>query len=59
MGKIHFVGVYGLTGEFMAWLSDDNYRIPLKAKFGVTIGNITLELVKYKRQDWKPPVYGK
>lgn len=59
MGKIHFVGVYGLTGEFMAWLSDDEYRIPLKAKFGVTIGNITLELVRYQRRDWKPPVYGK
>ncbi|TRZ64650.1 DUF3108 domain-containing protein [bacterium] len=59
IGTAQFTGVYGLTGEFVGWLSDDSARIPLKAKFNVTIGSVTLELSKYKRKNWKPPVYNK
>ena len=58
-GTAHFVGVFGLTGEFIAWLSDDNARIPLKAKFNVSIGSVTLELVSFKKKNWSPPVYDK
>lgn len=56
-GVADFVGVFGLTGEFIGWFSDDDNRIPLKAKFNVTIGSITLELASYKRKNWKPPAY--
>lgn len=59
IGTAHFIGVFGLTGEFMAWLSDDDARVPLKAKFNVSIGNITLELTSYKKKNWSPPVYDK
>lgn len=59
IGTAHFIGVFGLTGEFMSWLSDDNARVPLKAKFNVSIGNITLELTSYKKKNWSPPIYDK
>ncbi len=56
-GVADFVGVFGLTGEFGGWFSDDDYRVPIKAKFNVTIGSITLELASYKKKNWKAPVY--
>ncbi len=59
IGTAHFVGVFGLTGEFISWLSDDNARVPLKAKFNVSIGSITLELTSYKKKNWTPPVFDK
>ena len=59
MGTAHFVGVFGLTGEFIGWMSNDESRVPLKAKFNVSIGSITLELSSYKRKNWKPPAFKK
>lgn len=59
VGTAHFVGVFGLTGEFIGWMSNDKYRIPLKAKFNVSIGSVTLELTSYKRKNWKPPIFKK
>ncbi len=56
-GVADFVGVFGLTGEFAGWFSDDEYRVPLKAKFNVTIGSITLELESYKKRGWKAPSF--
>ena len=58
-GNAHFVGVFGLTGEFIGWMSNDEARVPLKAKFNVAIGSITLELSSYKRANWKPPHFKK
>ncbi len=58
-GVADFVGVFGLTGEFVGWLSDDEYRIPIKALFNVQIGSISLELHSYKRTGWKPPKFEK
>ena len=54
-GTAEFVGVFGLTGEFEGWFSNDEARIPILAKMKVIIGSVTLELVKWKRLDWKPP----
>lgn len=48
-------GVYGLSGKVETWLSDDNARVPLLAKVDLTIGNVTIELVKWKRSGWIPP----
>jgi hypothetical protein len=59
IGTAHFKGVFGLTGEFIGWLSDDDARVPLKAKFNVSIGSVTLELTSYKKKLWSPPVYDK
>jgi hypothetical protein len=56
-GFSYFKAVFGLTGEFSGWFSDDAAKIPLKAKLQVEIGNITLELKTWKRSGWKPPKY--
>lgn len=52
-GTVNFEGVFGLSGEFAGWFSDDNARIPLKSQLNVLIGNVTLELDSYKREGWK------
>lgn len=59
LGTAHFKGVFGLTGEFVGWFSNDDARVPLKAKFNVSIGSVTLELTSYKKKNWSPPVYDK
>jgi hypothetical protein len=56
-GTALFKAVFGLTGDFTGWLSNDEYRVPVKAKFNVTIGSITLELDSYKKSTWIPPRY--
>jgi len=56
-GVADFVGVFGLTGEFAGWFSDDEWRVPIKAKFNVTIGSITLELTSFKKRNWTAPAY--
>ena len=54
-GKAGFVGVFGLTGDFEGWFSNDDARVPIKANMKVIIGSVTLELVSWKRPGWKPP----
>ena len=54
-GTAEFVGIYGLTGDFEGWFSNDEARIPIVAKMKVIIGSVTLELVKWNRPGWNPP----
>lgn len=54
-GTAGFVGVYGLTGDFEGWFSNDEARVPIKAKMKVIVGSVTLELVSWKRPGWQPP----
>ncbi|MBM2847005.1 MAG: hypothetical protein HW407_2317 [Bacteroidetes bacterium] len=54
-GTAEFVGVFGLTGDFEGWFSDDEARVPIVAKMKVIIGSVTLELVSWKRPGWEPP----
>ena len=56
-GNAEFVGVFGLTGEFQGWFSNDNAMVPILAKMKVILGNIRVELMKWKRPGWKPPQY--
>ncbi|MCX7878558.1 MAG: DUF3108 domain-containing protein [Ignavibacteria bacterium] len=56
-GFAYFTAVYGLTGEFSGWFSNDEARVPLKAKLEVKIGTVTLELKSWKRKNWNPPDY--
>ncbi len=56
-GNAEFVGVFGLTGYFQGWFSNDATRVPIVAKMKVLIGNIRVELVKWKRAGWEPPKY--
>lgn len=55
-GTAEFVGIYGLTGDFEGWFSNDEARIPIVARMKVIIGSVTLELVSWKRPGWNPPL---
>ncbi len=54
-GRTDFVSVYGLTGDFEGWFSNDNHSVPIKAKMNVIIGSVTLELIKWNKENWDPP----
>ena len=56
-GKAHWEGIYGMSGNFEGWVSDDPQAIPLLAKMSVYVGNVNIELVKWRRKDWKAPKY--
>lgn len=58
-GTVNFVSVFGLTGDFEGWFSNDDEAIPIKAKMNVIIGSITIELKSWKRTGWEPPRYTK
>lgn len=51
-GIANFEGVFGLSGEFAGWFSDDEARVPLKSQMNVIIGSVTLELNSFKRNGW-------
>ncbi len=54
-GKAEWTGIYGLTGYFEGWFSDDEASVPIKAKMNVYIGSINIELIRWNRQGWVPP----
>jgi hypothetical protein len=56
-GEAGFVGLFGLTGAFEGWFSNDAARVPIIAKMKVLLGNIRIELMKWKRANWNPPRY--
>jgi hypothetical protein len=54
-GTAKFVGVFGLTGGFEGWFSDDEARIPIVGRLKVILGSVKVELIKWKRGSWSPP----
>ncbi len=54
-GETGFTGIFGLTGGFEGWFSDDAAAIPIRAKMHVLIGSVHIELIKWKRKGWSPP----
>lgn len=56
-GNTKYEFVFGLTGDFSGWFSNDAARIPVKARLKVKIGNVSLELAAWKRKNWNPPKY--
>ncbi|MBA4313491.1 MAG: hypothetical protein C0417_12780 [Chlorobiaceae bacterium] len=54
-GETGFVGIFGLTGGFEGWFSNDAARIPVIAKMKAIIGKIRIELMSWNRQGWFPP----
>ena len=55
-GDANWTGIYGMTGRFEGWFSDDEARIPIKAKMNLYVGAATIELQSWKRGSWKPPM---
>ena len=54
-GRADFVGIFGLTGGFSGWFSNDEAAVPIIAKMKVIIGSVRLELIKWNRPGWVPP----
>ena len=54
-GATTVVGVYGMTGDFTGWFSDDSAAVPLKGKLKVLIGTVDVELIRWRRPGWTPP----
>ncbi len=48
-------GVFGMTGDFTGWFSDDSAGVPIKGRLKVLIGNVTVELIAWRRAGWHPP----
>lgn len=58
-GYSDFVGLYGLTGDFYGWFSNDSYSIPIVARLNVFIGSVKIELIEWNVNNWQPPRYVK
>jgi hypothetical protein len=56
-GEAEYVGVFGLTGGFRGWFSNDDARVPILARMNVILGSIKIQLVKWNRPGWEPPKY--
>jgi hypothetical protein len=56
-GETNFTGIFGLTGYYEGWFSNDVYRIPIAAELQVIIGKISIELMDWKKEIWQPPKY--
>ena len=56
-GRANFSGVFGMTGAFRGWFTNDYAAIPIEAKLRVLIGNVTVELIEWNRSEWTPPKY--
>ena len=54
-GSADWTGAYGLSGKFEGWFSDDDAKIPIRAKMKVYVGSVNIELVSWKRTNWTPP----
>lgn len=54
-GRAEFVGVFGLTGDFSGWFSDDQAALPVLAKMKVILGSVRVELIQWNRPGWVPP----
>jgi hypothetical protein len=54
-GLADFEGIFGFTGKFEGWFSNDNERVPILAKMKVLIGKVKIELIKWTKNNWKPP----
>ena len=57
-GEAGFVGIFGLTGGFEGWFSNDAAQVPILARMKVILGSVKIELIRWKRAGWTPPRYG-
>ena len=54
-GNADFTGIFGLTGYFRGFFSNDAASIPIVARMKVILGSINIELMKWSRPGWIPP----
>lgn len=54
-GTSDFTGIFGLTGYFQGYFSNDDAGVPIVAKLKVILGSVHVELIKWNRPGWIPP----
>lgn len=54
-GTSDFTGVFGLTGYFQGYFSNDEAGVPIVAKMKVILGSVHIELIKWSKPGWIPP----
>jgi hypothetical protein len=54
-GKAEYVGIFGLTGGFRGWFSNDDASVPILARMNVILGSIKIQLIRWNRPGWQPP----
>lgn len=53
-GNAPFENIAGMKGDFIAYVTADEARIPILAEFTIVIGEVKLELIEWDRGIWKP-----
>ena len=56
-GKADYTGIFGLTGGFRGWFSNDEAAVPILARMNVILGSVKIQLVRWDRPGWQPPRY--
>ena len=54
-GKMKVDGIFGITGDFKGWFSDDTEAIPITAEMKFFLGSVKIELEQWNRKGWNPP----
>ncbi len=54
-GHINFTGFFGVTGNFVGWISADPGEVPLKADVNVILGSVVVKLKSIDKTGWYPP----
>ncbi len=54
-GRLDVKGIFGLTGDYRGWFSDDRAAVPIRAEMKVLIGSVVVELESWSRDGWEPP----
>jgi hypothetical protein len=54
-GTMKVDGIFGITGDFKGWFSDDTEAIPITAEMKFFLGSVKIELEQWNRKNWNPP----
>jgi hypothetical protein len=54
-GTTDVEGIFGMTGDFIGYFSDDAAGVPIKGELKVLLGTVKVELVRWNRKGWDPP----
>lgn len=53
-GRADYEGVFGMTGKFEGWFSNDEASVPILARMKVLLGSIKIQLERWNRPGWQP-----
>ncbi len=54
-GHMNFKGFFGVSGDFVGWMSADPDVVPLRANVKVILGSVVVKLKDIRKNNWTPP----